>query len=319
MTTTASGLGFVGGGDGNLRAFDAKSGTVLWKFQTGRQIAAGPTVYSVERHRVRRDHGRRDGHLVERGHGREPAAGLLARRQFDPVSGLHDRVPGAHDGPAARRGERRERRARRACDRERSRQDRHPGRADGAAVGSGHVEHHGRPGPPAARRPARRGCEGERRRLGRPADRQERCVRLPGGRHRAGAARRLRGGRGPREDRREAAHRRAARGRAEGAGRDQRRLRDHQPLEPSGRGGDGRGHGSARQRQGLRAAARRSLQLRADGEDHRRERRAGQGRRRDDTNERPQVLDDLRADRSQRRLHLVPGRGGPGGQTTRSR
>ena len=47
VTTTASGLGFVGGGDGNLRAFDAKSGTVLWKFQTGRQIAAGPTVYSA--------------------------------------------------------------------------------------------------------------------------------------------------------------------------------------------------------------------------------------------------------------------------------
>ena len=47
VTTTASGLGFVGGGDGNLRAFDAKSGSVLWKFQTGRQIAAAPTVYSA--------------------------------------------------------------------------------------------------------------------------------------------------------------------------------------------------------------------------------------------------------------------------------
>ena len=47
VTTTASGLGFVGGGDGNLRAFDAKSGKVLWKFQTGRQIAAAPTIYAV--------------------------------------------------------------------------------------------------------------------------------------------------------------------------------------------------------------------------------------------------------------------------------
>jgi outer membrane protein assembly factor BamB len=46
-TTTAGGVGFVGGGDGYLRAFDVKSGEVLWKFQTGRQIAAGPTVYSV--------------------------------------------------------------------------------------------------------------------------------------------------------------------------------------------------------------------------------------------------------------------------------
>jgi alcohol dehydrogenase (cytochrome c) len=47
VTTTASGLGFVGGGDGVLRAFDAKKGDVLWKFQTGFQIASGPAVYSV--------------------------------------------------------------------------------------------------------------------------------------------------------------------------------------------------------------------------------------------------------------------------------
>src|SRR5262249_57337436 len=47
VTTTASGLGFAGGGDGNLRAFDAKTGTVLWKFQTGRQVAAGPSIYAV--------------------------------------------------------------------------------------------------------------------------------------------------------------------------------------------------------------------------------------------------------------------------------
>jgi outer membrane protein assembly factor BamB len=47
VTTTASGLGFVGGGDGVLRAFDAKTGEVLWKFQTGFQIASGPSVYSV--------------------------------------------------------------------------------------------------------------------------------------------------------------------------------------------------------------------------------------------------------------------------------
>ena len=46
-TTTASGVGFVGGGDGNLRAFDVKTGNVLWTFQTGFQIAAGPSIYSV--------------------------------------------------------------------------------------------------------------------------------------------------------------------------------------------------------------------------------------------------------------------------------
>ncbi len=47
VTTTASGVGFVGGGDGVMRAFDVKSGNVLWKFQTGFQIASGPSVYSV--------------------------------------------------------------------------------------------------------------------------------------------------------------------------------------------------------------------------------------------------------------------------------
>ncbi len=47
VTTTASGLGFAGGGDGNLRAFDAKTGKVLWTFQTGHQIASGPSLYSV--------------------------------------------------------------------------------------------------------------------------------------------------------------------------------------------------------------------------------------------------------------------------------
>jgi PQQ-dependent dehydrogenase (methanol/ethanol family) len=47
ITTTESGVGFAGGGDGVLRAFDLKSGNVLWTFQTGHQIAAGPAVYSV--------------------------------------------------------------------------------------------------------------------------------------------------------------------------------------------------------------------------------------------------------------------------------
>ena len=45
MTTTASGLGFAGGGDGVLRAFDVRTGKVLWRFQTGAPIAAGPTLY----------------------------------------------------------------------------------------------------------------------------------------------------------------------------------------------------------------------------------------------------------------------------------
>ncbi len=47
VTTTESGLGFAGDGDGVLRAFDLKTGKVLWTFQTGAQIAAGPSLYSV--------------------------------------------------------------------------------------------------------------------------------------------------------------------------------------------------------------------------------------------------------------------------------
>jgi alcohol dehydrogenase (cytochrome c) len=47
VTTTDSGLGFAGGGDGVLRAFNLKSGKVLWTFQTGHQIAAGPSIFSV--------------------------------------------------------------------------------------------------------------------------------------------------------------------------------------------------------------------------------------------------------------------------------
>jgi len=45
VTTTASGIGFAGGGDGVLRAFDTKTGNVLWSFQTGYQIAAAPSIY----------------------------------------------------------------------------------------------------------------------------------------------------------------------------------------------------------------------------------------------------------------------------------
>jgi alcohol dehydrogenase (cytochrome c) len=47
VTTTASGLGFAGGGDGVVRAFDLRNGRVLWTFQTSHPIAAGPTIYSV--------------------------------------------------------------------------------------------------------------------------------------------------------------------------------------------------------------------------------------------------------------------------------
>jgi alcohol dehydrogenase (cytochrome c) len=47
VTVTASGLGFAGGGDGLVRAFDLKTGKVLWTFKSGPPpIASGPTVFS---------------------------------------------------------------------------------------------------------------------------------------------------------------------------------------------------------------------------------------------------------------------------------
>jgi alcohol dehydrogenase (cytochrome c) len=48
VTTTASGLIFVGSSDGVLRAFDAESGDLLWRFQTGAQIASAPTIYELD-------------------------------------------------------------------------------------------------------------------------------------------------------------------------------------------------------------------------------------------------------------------------------
>lgn len=47
VTTTAAGLGFAGGGDGVLRAFDVRNGRILWTFQTGAPIASGASIYSV--------------------------------------------------------------------------------------------------------------------------------------------------------------------------------------------------------------------------------------------------------------------------------
>ena len=80
VTTTASGLGFVGGGDGVLRAFDTKTGTILWHFQTGHQIAAGADGLRDRRQGVRRDHERRHADLVER-RLRVGARRVRARRQ----------------------------------------------------------------------------------------------------------------------------------------------------------------------------------------------------------------------------------------------
>ena len=77
VTTTASGLGFAGGGDGVLRAFDPKTGKVLWTFQTGHQIAAGAVDLLGRRQGVRRDHRRRHADLVRR---RDRAASCRSSR-----------------------------------------------------------------------------------------------------------------------------------------------------------------------------------------------------------------------------------------------
>src|SRR5439155_17239828 len=47
-TATAGGLVFVGEGDGVFKALDAKSGAVLWEFQTDAGPNASASVYEVD-------------------------------------------------------------------------------------------------------------------------------------------------------------------------------------------------------------------------------------------------------------------------------
>ena len=46
--TTASGLVFYGNMQGELKALDAKSGEVLWRFQSGSGISQGPITYQID-------------------------------------------------------------------------------------------------------------------------------------------------------------------------------------------------------------------------------------------------------------------------------
>jgi plastocyanin len=46
--TTAGGLLFTGQVDGNMTAYDVKTGDQLWKFQVGMGISAPPMTYSVD-------------------------------------------------------------------------------------------------------------------------------------------------------------------------------------------------------------------------------------------------------------------------------
>jgi alcohol dehydrogenase (cytochrome c) len=46
--TTAGGLVFQAAGDGNLQGYDAKTGEVLWNFQTGARSGGPPTTYEID-------------------------------------------------------------------------------------------------------------------------------------------------------------------------------------------------------------------------------------------------------------------------------
>ena len=46
--STAGGLVFYGNMDGEVKALDAKSGEVLWRFQTGSGVTQGPVTYEVD-------------------------------------------------------------------------------------------------------------------------------------------------------------------------------------------------------------------------------------------------------------------------------
>ena len=47
-TATAGGLVFTGEGNGWFRAYDAKTGAVLWQFNCGAGVNAAPSVFSMD-------------------------------------------------------------------------------------------------------------------------------------------------------------------------------------------------------------------------------------------------------------------------------
>jgi alcohol dehydrogenase (cytochrome c) len=48
VLSTAGGLVFTGDADGNFMALDAASGKILWHFQCGASIYAGPMTYAID-------------------------------------------------------------------------------------------------------------------------------------------------------------------------------------------------------------------------------------------------------------------------------
>ena len=231
VTTTAGGVGFAGGGDGVLRAFDVKTGDVLWTFQTGRQIdfRAFDLLGERDQQVAITVGGHHD--LVERRHGREPAAGVLARRESRPVARVHDRLQEA-GGDARTHARNRD-----ACSPVRDGRRRRHLDAEGPddqAVGPEHFEHRGRPGPPLAQRQARGRRAGERvNGWVAPATDSSGAFTLSARQHAAREACGDRRERRQRDSRREAVDGRRAEGGARRKWRFQRRLRLHRPEGPA--------------------------------------------------------------------------------------
>ena len=134
VSTTDSGLGFAGGGDGVLRAFDLKTGKVLWTFQTGHQIAAGPSIYSVD--------GKEYIAITSGGTPTSSNGGVASELQIFALGGSKQRVEAAAaHSPAARAPRTRARRARATP----APRPRAGARASARARGAGRMTHADRP------------------------------------------------------------------------------------------------------------------------------------------------------------------------------
>ena len=306
VSVTASGVGFAGGGDGVLRAFELRTGKILWTFQTGRQIAAGPTIFSAG--------GKQFVAITVGGTPTSSSGGLASQLQVFSLGGSKTESPKPPNLTAvATRG--RERRGRRQSAARRGRPpsaDLGPERgADAQPLEPEHVE------PPRRQRSRDtwRTARERRRDRGRPiraptAHGRRRQVHR-GSRHDAGST--------PSGDRRGCRARHGRRSRAvgrragvvaSGVGRDQRRL-------PAGRGprlAGSRQHGprpraGGSRRRGTGAAGRPAV-VPAHRHDQRRGGQAGNGRIPRLPYERPRLLDVLGAEQCARPVCLVlPGLG----------
>ena len=48
ILATAGGLVFTGEGNGHFKAYDTRTGAILWKFQAGAGVNAPPSSYTVD-------------------------------------------------------------------------------------------------------------------------------------------------------------------------------------------------------------------------------------------------------------------------------